>query len=179
MRFLEILTAIIIGIVEGITEWLPISSTGHMILLDEFIHLDVSKDFRELFFVVIQLGAILAVPILFMEKLNPFSKKESVSQRREICSTWTKVLVGALPAAVLGVFLDDLLDRYFYTPFVVALALIVYGVIFILVEKNRAEQGSRVKTVDELSFMDAFKIVAFQTFSLVPGTSRSGSTILG
>ena len=179
MRFLEILKAIIIGIVEGITEWLPISSTGHMILLDEFIHLDVSKDFRELFFVVIQLGAILAVPILFMEKLNPFSKKESVSQRLQICSTWTKVLVGALPAAVLGVFLDDLLDRYFYTPLVVALALTVYGIIYILIEKIRAEREDRVKSIKELSYKDALKIGFFQSLSLVPGTSRSGSTILG
>ena len=179
MLFFEIIKAIILGIVEGITEWLPISSTGHMILFDEFLHLDVSKEFLEMFLVVIQLGAICAVPILFFHKLYPLSRKKSVEENRAIWSVWGKIIVGALPAAILGVLLDDLLDKYLYNYIVVAIALIVYGVAFILLEKNRAEKEYRVNTVEELSYCDALKIGAFQALSLVPGTSRSGSTILG
>ena len=179
MLFFEVIKAIILGIVEGITEWLPISSTGHMILFDEFLHLDVSKEFLEMFLVVIQLGAICAVPILFFHKLYPLSRKKSVEENRAIWSVWGKIIVGALPAAILGVLLDDLLDKYLYNYIVVAIALIVYGVAFILLEKNRAEKEYRVNTVEELSCCDALKIGAFQALSLVPGTSRSGSTILG
>ena len=181
MRILEILKAIFIGIVEGITEWLPVSSTGHMILVDEFIHLDVSEEFLELFLVVIQLGAIAAVPILFFDKLNPFSKRKSSAERRNTWSLWFKVIVGVMPAALIGVFLDDFFDEYFYNYIVVAITLIVYGVAFILIEKrkNISNTTFRIERVEDLSYTDALKIGAFQVLSLIPGTSRSGSTILG
>ncbi len=177
MFVLEILKVIIIGIVEGITEWLPISSTGHMILLDEFIRLDLSAEFFEMFLVVIQRGAILAVPALFFRRLNPFVK--SKEERKMKLSLWGKVFVGAIPASVLGFLLDDLLDKYLYNYFVVAVSLVIYGISFIFVEKNRAEKKFPIETVDGLNLVDALKIGAFQTLSLVPGTSRSGSTILG
>ena len=179
MQFIEYIKAIILGIVEGITEWLPISSTGHMILVDEFLHLNVSPEFLEMFLVVIQLGAICAVPLLFWDKLYPLSRKKSKEENRAIWQTWFKVIVGVLPAAVLGVLLDDILDEYLYNYVVVAIALIAYGVAFIFVEKNKAEKNFRVNSVHELSYKDALKIGAFQVLSLIPGTSRSGSTILG
>lgn len=177
MFIVEILKVIVIGIVEGITEWLPISSTGHMILLDELIRLDVSADFLEMFLVVIQLGAIMAVPVLFYKRLNPFLSDKSECLLR--MNLWGKVLVGSIPAAVLGLLLDDLLDRYLYSYVVVAFSLIIYGIIFIFVEKSRAEKKNRIETVDAIGYTDALKIGAFQVLSLIPGTSRSGSTILG
>ena len=179
MFIFEIIKAIILGIVEGITEWLPISSTGHMILLDEFLKLKVSEEFLEMFIVVIQLGAICAVPILFWDKLYPLSKKNSKEQNKTIWNTWSKVIVGVIPAAFLGIILDNVLDKYLYNYIVVAIALIVYGILFILVEKSRAETSVAINSVEELSYKDALKIGAFQILSLVPGTSRSGSTILG
>ena len=179
MFILEILKAIVLGIVEGITEWLPVSSTGHMILFDEFLRLDVSPAFMEMFLVVIQLGAILAVPILFWDRLYPLSKKKSAEENIAIWNIWGKVIVGAVPAAILGVLLDDLLDAYLYNYVVVAIALVVYGVAFIFVEKFRAEKQNRIENVEDISYTDALKIGAFQVLSLIPGTSRSGSTILG
>ena len=179
MKFVEFIKAIILGIVEGITEWLPISSTGHMILVDEFLHLNVSAEFLEMFLVVIQLGAICAVPVLFWDKLYPLSKKKSKAENNAIWQTWFKVIVGVLPAAVLGVLLDDILDEHLYNYIVVAIALIAYGIAFIFIEKNKAEKEFRVNSVTELSYKDALKIGAFQVLSLIPGTSRSGSTILG
>ena len=179
MKLLEILKAIFLGIVEGITEWLPISSTGHMILVDEFIKLNISEEFKEMFFVVIQLGAILAVPVLFFNKLNPFSKKKTETEKRKTWQLWFKVIVGALPAAIIGVLLDDLLDKYLYTYYVVAIALIVYGVGFILVERFKKTSTFRVENVEELTYKDALIIGSYQVLSLIPGTSRSGSTILG
>lgn len=175
----EYIKSIILGIVEGITEWLPISSTGHMILLDEFIRLDMSDEFKELFFVVIQLGAIFAVPTLFFHKLNPFSKTKSKEEKNSTWQLWGKVIVGALPAAVIGVLLDDFFDEYFYNYFVVAIALIVYGIAFILIESRKNETSFRVEKVEDLSYTDALKIGTYQVLSLIPGTSRSGSTILG
>ena len=177
MFVLKILKVIVIGIVEGITEWLPISSTGHMILLDEIIHIDLSPEFLEMFFVVIQLGAILAVPILFWQRLNPFVG--SKTERSQRLLLWAKVLVGAIPAAVFGLLLDDILDKYLYNYTVVATSLIIYGIIFIIIEKSRAERKFAVESVDAISFCDALKIGALQTLSLIPGTSRSGSTIIG
>lgn len=177
MFIFEILKAIVIGIVEGITEWLPISSTGHMILLNELVRLDVSAEFLEMFLVVIQLGAILAVPVLFMDRLNPFLK--SGEERKNVLSIWGRVLIGSIPACILGFLLDDLLDEYLYNYVVVALALIIYGIIFIFVEKIRAENKSEINSVNEMKNSDALKIGAFQVLSLIPGTSRSGSTILG
>ena len=178
-EFFEILKAIFLGIVEGITEWLPISSTGHMILVDEFIKLNVSDEFKEMFFVVIQLGAIAAVPVLFWRKLNPFSKKKSREERCATWSLWGKVVVGVLPAAVIGVLFDDLFDKYFYNYIVVSIALIVYGAAFILIEKMKKNKGYRIEDVHDLTYKDALAIGAFQVLSLIPGTSRSGSTILG
>lgn len=179
MKILEILKAILIGIVEGITEWLPISSTGHMILVDEFVKLEVSNAFKELFFVVIQLGAIAAVPVLFWSKLNPFSSKKSEQERRMTWTLWFKVIVGVLPAAVIGVLLDDFFDAHFYNYIVVAIALVVYGILFIVVEKCNKGREYRIDDVHELTYTDALVIGLFQMLSLIPGTSRSGSTILG
>ena len=179
MWLLEILKAILLGIVEGITEWLPVSSTGHMILLDELVRLNVSDDFKEMFLVVIQLGAILAVPLMFWDKLYPFSKKKSKEENDKILRLWLKVIVGVIPAGVLGVLLDDFFDEHFYNFYVVAIALVVYGVGFILVERFKRGKEYRIKDVYDLSYKDALVIGAYQVLSLIPGTSRSGSTILG
>lgn len=178
MLISEILKAIIIGAVEGITEWLPISSTGHLILLDEILSLNVSASFFEMLLVVIQLGAISAVPVLFLKRLWPLSTNDGTEIRKKLI-LWSKVLLGAFPAALLGLLFDDLLDRYFYNFIVVALALIIYGIAFIFAEKSRAESDFKIKSLDDMSFTDALKIGAFQCLSLIPGTSRSGSTILG
>ena len=179
MNFLEILKAIFLGIVEGITEWLPISSTGHMILVDEFIGLNVSEGFKEMFFVVIQLGAILAVPIVFWKRLFPFSKDKTPRERSKVWQLWFKVIVGVIPAGILGFLFDDFFDEHFYNFIVVAIALIVYGVGFIIVEKLKADKEPRIDSVYDLSYKDALIIGCYQTLSLIPGTSRSGSTILG
>ncbi len=179
MKLIEFLKAVILGIIEGITEWLPISSTGHMILVDEFMRLEVSEEFKELFFVVIQLGAICAVPVLFFTKLNPFSQKKSEEEKKGTWNMWGKVVVGVIPAAVIGVIFDDLLDTYLYNYAVVAITLIVYGILFIVVERLKMNKEYRVERVEDLTYTDALKIGAFQVLSLIPGTSRSGSTILG
>ena len=185
MRFLEVLKAIFFGIVEGITEWLPVSSTGHMILFDKLVELNVSDEFKEMFLVVIQLGAILAVPTLFWHRLWPFSKSKSKEQRKGVIQLWLKVITGAVPAAVLGFLLDDFLDEHLYTPRVeervVAITLILYGIAFILVEyfSKKRNVTYRVENVSDLTYRDALTIGAFQVLSLIPGTSRSGSTILG
>ncbi len=179
MEFLEILKAIFLGIVEGITEWLPISSTGHMILVDEFIKLNVSEEFKEMFLVVIQLGAIAAVPVLFWNRLNPFSKKKSREERKATWNLWGKVIVGVLPAAVIGLIFDDFFDRHFYNYIVVSIALIVYGILFIVIEKLKRNKEYRINDVHDLTYKDAILIGSFQMLSLIPGTSRSGSTILG
>lgn len=179
MAFFEILKAIFLGIVEGITEWLPISSTGHMILVDEFIKLKVSDEFKEMFFVVIQLGAIAAVPFMFWDKLYPFSKKKSREERRETLNLWGKVIVGVLPAAVIGLLLDDFFEEHFYNFTVVSIALVVYGVAFIIIEKLKKNKDYRIPDVHSITYKDALVIGAFQMLSLIPGTSRSGSTILG
>ena len=177
LDIIEIIKSIILGIVEGITEWLPISSTGHMILLDEFINLKVSDSFMELFLVVIQLGAICAVPVLFFHRINPFSRRKSEAEKRATWNLWGKVVVGVMPAAIIGVFLDDVIEET--NSAVVSVALIVYGVLFILIEKLNKKRRSRVEAVEELTYLDAIKIGSFQVLSLIPGTSRSGSTIMG
>lgn len=179
---LEIFKAIVLGIIEGITEWLPVSSTGHMILVDEFLKLDASEGFKELFFVVIQLGAILSVPVLFFNKLNPFGKTKREEEKKKVLSLWGKVLIGVAPAGVIGVLLDDWFDEHFYNYVVVSLALIVYGIVFIVIEKLRKAKNDDsfiVNDVYDLTYKDAIKIGLFQVLSLVPGTSRSGSTIIG
>ena len=179
MMLIDFVKAIVLGIIEGITEWLPISSTGHMILVDELMTLSLSEEFKELFFVVIQLGAICAVPVFFWNKLNPFRGGNRSDEQRKTFTLYAKVIVGAVPAAIFGVLLDDLLDEYLYNYIVVALALLVYGIAFIIVEKFKQGSDFRVNSVDDLSYVDALKIGAFQVLSLIPGTSRSGSTILG
>ena len=177
--FIEILKAILFGIVEGFTEWLPVSSTGHMILLDELVRLKVSPEFYEMFQVVIQLGAIFAVILLFFHKLNPFSRKKSPRQQKKTWQLWAKVIVAVLPSAVLGLLLDDWMDEHLYNYVVVAIALVVYGVAFVFVEDKTKNGSNSLKSVHEIDYKTALLIGAFQCLSLIPGTSRSGSTILG
>lgn len=183
--FIETLKAVLFGVVEGITEWLPISSTGHMILLDEFVKMQMSDAFMEMFNVVIQLGAILAVVVLYFPKLWPFKMKEEGEGamgylRKETWMLWFKVIVAILPSALIGLPLDDWMDEHLHTPVVVAAMLILYGVAFILLEKyNKPRRRSRVRNVSQISFKLALLIGCFQALSLVPGTSRSGATILG
>ena len=179
MDFIEIFKAIIIGIVEGITEWLPISSTGHMILADEFIKMNVSPEFKEMFLVVIQLGAILAVVLLYFKKLNPFAPSKSPKQKKYTWQIWFKVIVGILPAAIIGALLDDWLDEHFYNYIVVAIMLIVYGVLFIVVENKNKDTEPKILDFNHLTYKTALMIGLFQVLSLIPGTSRSGATILG
>ena len=194
MFILELLKSIVYGIVEGITEWLPISSTGHLIIVEDLLpfafeapHKDFHKEFWEMFQVVIQLGAILAVVVLFWEKLWPFSKKKTADEKRGTWRLWAHVVVASLPAAFAGIVLDKVLeiatgkdiDGWLYNSVVVAVALIVYGVAFILIERFNKNRTPRVARVEELSYRSALAIGAFQALSIVPGTSRSGSTILG
>ncbi len=196
---MELLKSFIIGLVEGITEWLPISSTGHMILVDEFLKLDVSEQFLALFLVVIQIGAIMAVIILYFHKLNPFSPRKSAQERRGTWRLWGMVVIGCIPAAVVGIALDDWVHDHFYNATVVAAALILYGIIFIVMErKNRKREAAvqvprgrhakggedtvaifKVATVDDISPKHALAIGLFQCLAIIPGTSRSGSTIIG
>jgi undecaprenyl-diphosphatase len=175
----EILKAILFGIVEGITEWLPISSTGHLILLNEFLTLQVSDEFQSMFDVVIQLGAILAVIVLFFHKLNPFSPKKSAPEKKNTWELWFKVCLAIIPSGVVGILFDDWMDAHLHNGIVVALMLIVYGVAFIWVERMNRNKNTLVKDVYGIDYKTALLIGAFQCLSLVPGTSRSGSTILG
>ncbi len=206
--FIEALKAFFIGVVEGITEWLPISSTGHMILVDEFVQLSVSPEFLELFLVVIQIGAILAVIILYFHKLNPFSRTKTSTERRGTWRLWGLVIIGCIPAAVIGLLLDDFFEEYFYNAWTVSIALIVYGVIFIVLERHNRHRMQqylaqevprgkhvlpkaglsredaeaalyKVQTVDDMDWKTALKIGCFQMLAIIPGTSRSGSTIIG
>ncbi|AGY82122.1 MULTISPECIES: undecaprenyl-diphosphate phosphatase [Carnobacterium] len=179
MIFIELLKAAFLGVIEGVTEWLPISSTGHMILVEEFINLDASAAFKEMFFVVIQLGAILAVVLIFFHKLNPFSPKKTTQEKKDTMSIWYKVIVGVLPAAVLGFLFDDWLNDHLYNYWTVAIMLIVYGILFIVIENRNKGKESSVNSFKDLTYKTAFLIGMFQVLSLIPGTSRSGATILG
>lgn len=190
MEILELLKALILGIVEGITEWLPISSTGHMILVNEFLKLKVSDEFEEMFEVVIQLGAIMAVVVIFWSKLWPFGKKDNAHPlkkdgfgayvKTDIFQMWFKVLVACIPAAVVGLILDDWLNEHFYNPWVVAIALIVFGIAFIIIEKWNKGRTPKVNSISELTYKAALIIGVFQLIAAVfPGTSRSGATIVG
>lgn len=179
MLVIEIIKAILLGIVEGITEWLPISSTGHMILVEQFIQLNASPLFKEMFFVVIQLGAIMAVVILYFHKLNPFSPQKTSEEKKETMAIWYKVIVGVIPAAVLGFLFDDWLNDHFYNYQTVAVMLILYGILFIVIENRNQGRPSRINDIKELTYKTAFLIGMFQVLSLIPGTSRSGATILG
>ena len=179
MNILEWLKVLLLGIVEGLTEWLPISSTGHMILVNEFIQLNVSKEFMEMFLVVIQLGAILAVVVLYFWKLWPFTTPSKGWIKKDTWSLWFKVIVAVLPAALIGIPFDDQIDALFYNYQTVAATLIIYGVLFIIIENRNRHRTPVITTFQELSYSTALLIGAFQVLSLIPGTSRSGATILG
>lgn len=182
MEFLELLKVILLGVVEGITEWLPVSSTGHMLLIDAFLPLNASAEFKEMFMVVVQLGAILAVLVLFWKKLFPFGREEKggkVLVKKDVFSLWGKVLIACLPAAVVGLPLDDFLEEHLHTPLVISITLIVYGVAFLWVEQRNKNRVFPVNETHAITYKHALIIGAFQVLSLIPGTSRSGATILG
>ena len=179
MLFVELLKAVFLGTVEGITEWLPISSTGHMILVEEFLQLEATAAFKEMFFVVIQLGAIMAVVLLYWHKLNPFSPDKSSQEKKDTMLIWYKVMIGVVPAAVLGFLFDDWLNDHFYNYLTVAVMLVVYGILFIVIENRNQGRQTGIQTFNDLSYKTAFFIGIFQVLSLIPGTSRSGATILG
>lgn len=181
MNIIEILKVIFLGIVEGITEWLPISSTGHMLLVDEFITLNMTEEFKEMFFVVIQLGAIIAVVVMFWKKMWPFRLKDKSQPRvnMNIINMWLKVVVACIPSAVLGLLFDDILEKYFGHAISIAVMLIVYGVAFILVENWNKKRTPKVQALDDITYKTAFIIGLFQVLSMIPGTSRSGATIIG
>ena len=179
---IELLKAVLFGIVEGVTEWLPISSTGHLILLDEFITLNMSDAFKSMFDVVIQLGAILAVIVLFFHKLNPFAPSKSGEEKKQTWQLWFKVIAAIIPSGIVGVLFDDWMDEHLHNGIVVSVALIVYGIAFILVERRRQgkfQNTAAVSSVYDITYKTALIIGLFQCLSLIPGTSRSGSTILG
>lgn len=181
LSFVELLKVIFLGIVEGITEWLPISSTGHMLLVDEFIQLNASDDFKEMFFIIIQLGAILAVVVLFWNRMFPFQFRDKSKPviRKDIFSLWFKVVVACIPGAVVTILFDDYVEAHFHTPIVIALALIVYGITFIIIERWNKSRTPKTGTLAEITYQTAFLIGLFQVLSIIPGTSRSGATIIG
>ncbi|HBG13149.1 MULTISPECIES: undecaprenyl-diphosphate phosphatase [Clostridia] len=179
MNIIEILKVIVLGIVEGFTEWLPISSTGHMILVDEIIHLNQPSAFKNMFLVVIQLGAILAVLVLYFDKLNPFSVRKKPAQKQATLVLWSKIILACIPAAVIGFLVDDILDEYLMNGYVVAATLILYGVLFIFIENRNQYRSFEVQKVGDISYQTALWIGLFQLLALIPGTSRSGATILG
>ena len=181
LDFVEVLKVVFLGIVEGITEWLPISSTGHMILVDEFIQMNVSQEFKDMFFVVIQLGAILAVVILFWGKMWPFQFKDRTKPvvKMDIISMWMKVVVACIPGAVVTILFDDWIEAHLHTPVVIAAMLVIFGVAFILIENWNMTRTPRTMALEDITYKTAFLIGLFQVLSIVPGTSRSGSTIVG
>lgn len=177
--FIDFLKIVVFGLVEGFTEWLPVSSTGHLILVENIIHLNVSDEFMNVFRVVIQLGAIMAVLILYFNRLNPFDPRKKENQKLATWHLWIKIIIACLPAAVVGLLLDEVLDKYLYNPYVVASMLIIYGILFIVLEKHNEYVDFPVKKVSQISYLNAFYIGLFQLLALIPGTSRSGATILG
>lgn len=181
LNFIELLKIIFLGIVEGITEWLPVSSTGHMLLVDAFIHTDMTQSFKDMFFVVIQLGAIIAVIVEFWSQMNPFVNVEGkgVRIKRSVFNMWVKVVVAFLPSAVFGLFLNDFLEENFGTPLTIAIMLIVYGIAFIVIERWNKTRVPKINTMKEITYQTALIIGMFQVLSMIPGTSRSGATIIG
>lgn len=182
MDFLEILKVIVLGIVEGITEWLPISSTGHLILVDEFLKLDATEEFKEMFDVVIQLGAILAVIVIYFKKLWPIDRQETskkLAWNKDKLILWGKILIACIPAGIIGILFDDYIDEFFYNPYVVSITLIIYGIAFIVIEILHKGKDFKIKSLGEMSIRTALIIGVFQVLALIPGTSRSGATIVG
>lgn len=179
MDIIEIFKVILLGIVEGITEWLPISSTGHLILVNEFLNLKLDEKFMSMFHVVIQLGAIMAVVVLYFKKLWPFSTKEKYFCKKDTWNLWFKIFVAILPAMVIGIPFEDKIEEKFHNSFVIAAMLIVYGILFIVIEKRKLGEKAKVSNLSEITYQMAFFIGAFQVLSLIPGTSRSGATIVG
>ena len=180
MNIIELIKVIVLGVVEGITEWLPISSTGHMILVDEFIKLNVSAEFLEMFLVVIQLGAIFAVVVLYWQTLIPFDYKNNWKIKKDTFSMWFKIIAACIPAAIVGVLFDDQLNELFYNPLTVAIALIVFGVLFIFIENYNKGKKSKINSLNEITYNTALIIGIFQLIAAIfPGTSRSGATIVG
>ena len=178
-NFIEFLKIVVFGLVEGFTEWLPISSTGHLILVENIVHLNASAEFMKVFRVVIQLGAIMAVVVLYFNRLNPWAPGKKKNQQLATWHRWTKSLIACLPAAVVGLLLDEVLDTYLYNPYVVAAMLIIYGILFIVLEKHNEYVDFPIKKVSQISYRNALYIGLFQLLALIPGTSRSGATILG
>lgn len=181
MQFIEILKVIFLGIIEGITEWLPVSSTGHMLIVDAFLTLKESAEFKEMFFVVIQLGAIMAVVVLFWNKMFPFQFKDKTKPkiRKDVFSIWFKTIIACIPGAVITLLFDDWFEAHFSSPIVISIMLIVYGVLFIIVETLNKKRESKVNDIGEISYLTALYIGLFQVLSIIPGTSRSGATIIG
>lgn len=181
LSFFDLLKVIFLGIVEGITEWLPISSTGHMLLVDEFLKMNMTDDFKEMFFVVIQLGAILAVVVLYWKRMFPFQFKDKTKPviQKDIFSLWFKVVVACIPGAIVTILFDDYIEAHLHTPTVIAIALIFYGVAFILIENWNKTRTPKVGTLSDITYQTAFLIGLFQVLSIIPGTSRSGATIIG
>ena len=178
-NFIEFLKIVVFGLVEGFTEWLPISSTGHLILVENIVHLNASAEFMKVFRVVIQLGAIMAVVVLYFNRLNPWAPGKNKNQQLATWHLWIKILIACLPAAVVGLLLDEVLDTYLYNPYVVAAMLIIYGILFIVLEKHNEYVDFPIKKVSQISYRTALYIGLFQLLALIPGTSRSGATILG
>lgn len=181
LSFIEILKVVFLGIVEGITEWLPISSTGHMLLVDEFISLNASDDFKEMFFVVIQLGAILAVVTIFWNKMWPFQLKDKTQSvmKKDTWSMWFKTVVACIPGAIVTILFDDYIEAHLHTAVVISIALIFYGIAFIVIENWNKSRTPKVETLNDITYKTAFLIGMFQVLSIIPGTSRSGATIIG
>lgn len=181
LSFFDLLKVIFLGIVEGITEWLPISSTGHMLLVDEFLKMNMTDDFKEMFFVVIQLGAILAVVVLYWKRMFPFQFKDKTKPviQKDIFSLWFKVVVACIPGAIVTILFDDYIEAHLHTPTVIAIALIFYGVAFILIENWNKTRTPKINTLSDITYQTAFLIGLFQVLSIIPGTSRSGATIIG
>ena len=180
LKLAELIKVILIGIIEGVTEWLPISSTGHMLLFDAFVPLEMSENFKEMFFVVIQLGAIMAVVVMFWKKLFPFSVADKKLRiNNEITAMWFKVIAGCLPAAVLGLIFDDFLEEHFGNAFTIAHMLIIYGIAFIFVENRNKNSSPKINSIAKIDYKTAIIIGLFQALSMIPGTSRSGATIIG
>ena len=175
----EILKAVFLGIVEGITEWLPISSTGHMLLVDEFLQLDMSEEFKEMFFVVIQLGAILAVVSVFFKRMIPFEISNGLKIKKDTFALWIKVVIACIPGAIVTLLFDDFIESRLHTPVVIALTLIIYGVAFIIIENAAKNKTPKTNQLEQISYKEALLIGLFQVLSIIPGTSRSGSTIIG